>query len=278
MLEVLVCTFGDRARSMFMRMPAPEPDVAWLICHQDPLGEAVRPAELPGRADVRYLRFSDRGLARNRNHALRHARGRICLIADDDIAFVPGWTRTILSAFDAQPDAAFVSLVLVDGDGRPHRRYPHRPTRHDARSVFSVVSCELAFDLDRIRATGVGFSEHLGLGTRIGRGEEGVFLRDVLANGASGWAIAAPIARHDGPTTGDRAMAALGRREVEGLGAVSYCKWGALAVAMAAKETLRLSLRVGSIARAPEIGFAFIRGVFEARRLGLGKPTTLGSS
>jgi hypothetical protein len=71
-------------------------------------------------------------------------------------------------------------------------------------------------------------------------------------------------------------MAALGRREVEGLGAVSYCKWGALAVAMAAKETLRLSLRVGSIARAPEIGFAFIRGIFEARRLGLGGPSTLG--
>lgn len=272
---MLVCTYGGRVRGLLDRLPPPLTGVAWLICHQlpDPYDDgAVDPG---ARTDIRYLRFRDRGLSRNRNHALRHARGRICLVADDDIDFLPDWHLTVLAAFRRLPGATFVSFGLVDGSGRPHRRYPTTLAEHDARSVFAVVSCELAFDLDAVRSTGVGFNELLGIGARIGRGEEGVFLRDLMSKGAVGWASGEAIARHEGPTTGDRAMAALGGRQIAEMGAVSFCKWGALAYAMVAKECVRLALHLRRPSRAPRFAWMFVEGIAEARRLGLDRGSVL---
>jgi hypothetical protein len=273
-VEGLVCTFEDRAPTLLDRLP-PLAGVGWLVSHQTPSGRAVPPLGLASRPDVRYLRHGDAGLARNRNHCLRHARGRLCVVVDDDVEFLPGWADAVRSAFDTRGDCDFASFALVDGEGRPLARYPVVARRHTSRSVFRVVSCELAFDRARVRRFGLGFNERLGLGTAVGRGEEGVFLRDLVRAGARGRSVPVAIAMHAGPTTGDRAMAALGPLEVRALGVVSYCKWGSLAIAMAAKESVRLALAQRRLSRMPAIAAAFLEGVRAGREMGLAASSPL---
>jgi hypothetical protein len=273
-VEGLVCTFEDRAPALLDRLPILD-GVGWLVSHQVPSGRASPPRGLADRPDVRYLRHGDAGLARNRNHCLRHARGRLCVVADDDVEFLPGWADAVRGAFESRRDCDFASFALLDGAGRPLGRYPAVALPHTPRSVFRVVSCELAFERERVLRFGIGFNERLGLGTAVGRGEEGVFLRDLVRAGAQGWSVPLAIAMHDGPTTGDRAMAALGPQQVKALGVVSYCKWGALAVPMAAKESLRLALAQRRLSRMPAFAAAFLEGVRAGREMGLAAPSPL---
>jgi hypothetical protein len=275
LLEVLVCTFEDRLADLISRLPAPQVGVAYLICHQVPSGKAFDVAALSDRDDLRYLRFDDRGLSRNRNHCLRHAVGRICLIADDDIEFLPGWAETVLRGFETRRDATFVTFALVDASDRPKRAYPPAPVRHDVRSAYRVISAELAFGLDRVRALGVGFNEHLGIGTLVGIGEENVFLRDLMKQGGDGWLVPEPIVRNGPSTAGERMMDALDRNQVFSIGAMAFSRRGALSYLLSVKEAVRLSLHAGRLTAMPSFFMAFNAGVSHGRQQSLDQISSL---
>jgi hypothetical protein len=269
LLEVLVCTFEDRLAGLISRLPASQPGIAYLICHQVPSGKHFDVSLLSNRDDLRYLRFSDRGLSRNRNHCLRHAVGRICLIADDDIEFLPGWSETVLRGFAARRDATFVTFALLDADDKPRRAYPSAPVRHDLRSAFGVCSAELAIDLDKARAHCVGFNEHLGIGTPVGVGEENVFLRDLMKQGGEGWLVPEPIVRHGPSTAGERMMDALDRKQVFSIGAMAFSRRGALSYLLSIKEAVRLSIHAGRLTAVPSFFVAFNAGVSHGRQQAL---------
>lgn len=268
-LEVLVCTFEDRLSGLISRLPAPQAGIAYLICHQVPSGQDFDVSSLRNRDDLRYMRFDDRGLSRNRNHCLRHAAGHICLIADDDIEFLPGWTETVLHGFETRRDATFVTFALVDATGNPKRAYPPAPVRHDVRSAYRVISAELAFDLDRARTLGVGFNEHLGIGTLVGIGEENVFLRDLMQQGGEGWLVPEPIVRNGPSTAGERMMDALDRKQVFSIGAMAFSRRGALSYLLSIKEAVRLSIHAGRLTAVPSFFVAFNAGVTYGRQQAL---------
>jgi hypothetical protein len=275
LLEVLVCTFEDRLAGLISRLPASQAGIAYLICHQVPSGQHFDVSPLRNRDDLRYLRFEDQGLSRNRNHCLRHAVGRICLIADDDIEFLPGWSETVLRGFAARPDATFVTFALLNADDKPRRAYPSAPVRHDPRSAFGVCSAELAIDLDKARAHCVGFNEHLGIGTPVGVGEENVFLRDLMKQGGEGWLVPEPIVRHGPSTAGERMMDALDRKQVFSIGAMAFSRRGALSYLLSIKEAVRLSIHAGRLTAVPSFFVAFNAGVSHGRKQALDQISSL---
>jgi glycosyltransferase involved in cell wall biosynthesis len=276
-LEVLVCTYGPRAEALASRLPAPDPRVRYVISHQWPDSDAPAPPGLLERGDLRYLRHRDRGLSVNRNHALRVASGAVCLVADDDLEYLPGWIDSVLAPFDASTGVGFATFMLLDGAGRPRiGDYPTEPTDHDRRTIFKVCSCEVAFRLDAVRAAGVAFNPHLGVGTAIGLGEELVFLRDLLARGVRGRWVPSPIARHDAETTGPRMARRIDASFAQVAGAMAWCRRGAFAYPFVLKESVRLALGSGALGKAPALGAAWWRGLLEARRLGLGPGRGVG--
>jgi hypothetical protein len=277
-LEVLVCTYGPRAEALAARLPAPDPRVRYLVSHQWPDSDAPAPSGLLERGEVSDLRHRDRGLSVNRNHALRAASGAICLVADDDLEYLPGWIDAVLAPFSASTAVGFATFMLLDGSGRPRiDDYPAGPTDHDRRSIFKVCSCEVAFRLDAVLAAGVGFNPHLGVGTSIGLGEELVFLRDLMARGVRGRWVPSPIARHEAETTGPRMARRVDASFARVAGAMAWCRRGALAYPFVVKESVRLALRSGSIGEVPALGAAWWRGLLEARRLGLGPGRGIGA-
>jgi N-acetylglucosaminyl-diphospho-decaprenol L-rhamnosyltransferase len=59
------------------------------------------------------------GKAENDSTLLREARGRYCLLLNEDSELQPGATRALLDALEAEPRAAAAGAQLLTSDGRP---------------------------------------------------------------------------------------------------------------------------------------------------------------
>jgi N-acetylglucosaminyl-diphospho-decaprenol L-rhamnosyltransferase len=70
--------------------------------------------------EVRLIALSRRtGKAANDSRLLQEARGRLCLLLNEDAELCPGAARALIDAVEAQPWAAAAGAQLLDGDGRP---------------------------------------------------------------------------------------------------------------------------------------------------------------
>ncbi len=82
----------------------------------DGSAEAVR--ALGG--EIRLIALERReGKAANDSRLLRAARGRYCLLLNEDSELLPGAARALLDAIEARPDAAAAGALLLSSDGEP---------------------------------------------------------------------------------------------------------------------------------------------------------------
>lgn len=135
--------------------------------------------EVSGKTEhgtARMICTRERGLSRSRNMALRHAKGDICLLCDDDEVFLPGYEKTILQAFERYPEADVIAFNLTNR--KPRLR--QTPQKIGYLRSLRLASYHLAFRRDRILQSGLRFDERMGAGTGNGGGEENKFLLDCL--------------------------------------------------------------------------------------------------
>jgi N-acetylglucosaminyl-diphospho-decaprenol L-rhamnosyltransferase len=70
--------------------------------------------------EVRLIALSRRtGKAANDSRLLQEARGRYCLLLNEDAELCPGAAGALIDALKAEPWAAAAGTQLLDGDGRP---------------------------------------------------------------------------------------------------------------------------------------------------------------
>lgn len=82
----------------------------------DGSAEAVR--QLGGK--IRLIALERRtGKAENDSTLMREARGRYCLLLNEDSELRPGATEALLAALEREPKAAAATAQLLDSDGRP---------------------------------------------------------------------------------------------------------------------------------------------------------------
>ena len=82
----------------------------------DGSAEAVR--ALGG--EIRLIALENRsGKAENDSTLMREARGRYCLLLNEDSELQPGAAEALLAALDADPKAAAAGAQLLDAGGRP---------------------------------------------------------------------------------------------------------------------------------------------------------------
>jgi hypothetical protein len=266
-----VATYEERIVGLAERLPPPEPGVAWLVSHQVPSGRSYDVDSLAARDDVRYFRWADWGSSRNRNHALRLARGEICLVGDDDVEFIPGWSEVILSTFRRAPDAVFATFVSLSVDGRPRKTsYPVDARPHSRTTVGDVSEIEMAFRRVAVRDLHVEFDERVGLGTRIAMGEGYVFLMRILERGGIGLQVPTPIVRHvSDSSTGERGSATLSRDFVVAQGAFAFATSGYRAFLSIPKTAAWFATQRREWRRLPEFACYLTVGAVLAARLRL---------
>lgn len=204
-LEVLICTCGESGLDRVAAMNLPEVDgVSYLVSWQ-PMSRSVsirRPVALD-RTDVSVYVSPTSGLSNNRNAALAHATGDICLVADDDLRYSADGLKAVLDAFDANPQVD-VALFMYESD-IDNKIYPTAEcdiTRRLPKYWFPT-SFEIAF---RRKSIGnLRWNTLLGIGAPVlSAGEEDLLLWQMRRSGLNCRFFPRVITFHPGATTGYR--------------------------------------------------------------------------
>lgn len=207
-LEIQICTFGQQGVDRVASNNYPSlPGVKWLISVQtDPCepGKTVVPDTLADREDIEVIIHNDKGLSRNRNHALDfNSDTPYVLIGDDDVVYYKDGITRLIQTFKNHPEVDIVCLQYLS-QGKPAKLYSEKPfnLRRPPRGWY-VSSIEIAFK--RKIAERVRFNEHLGIGSDcLIAGEETVWLHDALKAGYNGLAVPVVIGEHNNESTSER--------------------------------------------------------------------------
>lgn len=201
-LQVLICSYGEAGihRIAAGEHPAVE-GVEYLVSWQTDT-EVPIPAELE-RPDFRVFIHRDKGLSRNRNHALGHSSAPLLLLADDDLHYTREGLLAVINAFKKYPEADLLTFRHSSDAGQ--QLYPEAdcPLAEVPRGYFPI-SFEIAFRREKVVGR-FSFNPHFGVGSAIfGSGEEDMFYHSMLRSGLCGRFVASTICFHPGPTTAFR--------------------------------------------------------------------------
>lgn len=130
---------------------------------------------------VLFLSNTERGLSKSRNLAIREASSDLCIFCDNDVVYEEGYERTIVSAFEDNPDADIIVFFIE----RPERGQPIfdrvRPLGY--KGAMKIFSPEIAFRRDSLYKYSLKMNESFGAGAEYGMGEENIFLFEALEKG-----------------------------------------------------------------------------------------------
>ncbi|MBA2846973.1 glycosyltransferase involved in cell wall biosynthesis [Methanococcus maripaludis] len=132
--------------------------------------------------NVIYHYLFDKGLSKNRNNAIKYAKGDIFIICDDDLKYLSGFNKTILDAYIDNPEADVITFRAITPNGNFHDKLPDKKFKHNQRTILSVCSWMITFKKDSIIKNNLKFDETFGLGSKYNIGEENIFLKDCLTS------------------------------------------------------------------------------------------------
>ncbi len=202
-LQVLICTYDSGIDSVAKLIPSPMEDVSFLISWQQSNAEKeyIAPANLL-REDIEIHTLNTLGLSRNRNNALAHATGDICLISDDDVTLRPDGLREIISTFEQNLDLSLAAF-RYHSDNYPKVYPEYSFSLSDEPKFYTTSSIEIAFRRSSIEEKNIRFNEKFGIGAELlCAGEENIFILDALNSGLTCRYYPITIAEHNNPTTG----------------------------------------------------------------------------
>lgn len=193
-LQVLCATVGQEDFSLVRAMNI-RTDV--IFANQNGRNE-TREADF-GAFRARIISTDTRGVGINRNLALMHSSGELCLLADDDVRYVDGYEAIVTQAFDANPQADVLIFNLYDDSSWA---IPRR-TRVRWYNFMRFGACRVAVRGAAVRRQGIFFNTCFGGGCLYQSGEDTLFLRDCLRSGLKIYGLPVYIAamKYERPST-----------------------------------------------------------------------------
>ncbi len=199
-LEILVCTIDEGIKRVKNLILPPIENVSYLISWQHSSCTLPQVPNELCREDIKVVHLNGRGLSRNRNNALRHASGDICLIADDDCSYLPEYFTKIVDTFgnDKALDlATFKMKFSYEGKSYPDYAFNLK----SFPKGYYTTSFEIAFRRSAIQGK-LWFNEMFGLGAPVLQsGEENIFIIDAIKLGLNCSFFPIVIVEHNHPTT-----------------------------------------------------------------------------
>ena len=194
-LNILISCYNGSVDGVGAMFQPQRDDVRYVVSHQmsEDYAQACPPLSMD-REDVIYAPFRGRGISRNRNHCLDVVKAHsdvpgeeICLLADDDVTYLPDSFDKVLAAFREHPEISLAAFRILTPQSQP----PFKPYQDKSfvvnkiplRGKYYFSSIELAFRLEAIGD--LRFDEDFGVGAAKWPegGEETIFLSDCLKMG-----------------------------------------------------------------------------------------------
>lgn len=186
-IQTLVVTTNQNDESLPKRMNIRTDAVVGNQCGRDEIYEF----EYNGHR-IQYVNSSLRGVGINRNHVLMRASGDICVLADDDMIFLPGYEDTVRNWFNKLPDA---DILIFNLEGGKKRYKNKRITRITPLNYGKFGTARLAFRTRSVRFSGLMFHTMFGGGCEFSCGEDTLFLHNCLKNGLRIYGVPDSIAQ-----------------------------------------------------------------------------------
>lgn len=115
--------------------------------------------------------------------ALANARGKVCLLCDDDESYCEGYREIVLSAFAQLPQASIIGFNVHRINVSMKKKYYTITSAKETESYRTFASPMVAFRLEDITSQDIHFNELFGSGTQWGPGEDSLFQKDARAKG-----------------------------------------------------------------------------------------------
>lgn len=122
----------------------------------------------------------DKGLSKSRNLGLRKSVGDIIVFADDDVSYVDDYESIIEEAYKKYPDTDCICFwVESKNKNRPIKRM-----KSGKIGIFKIMKiCSFQITIKKEKIKDIIFNESFGAGTEIDRGEETIFLKELIEKG-----------------------------------------------------------------------------------------------
>ncbi|MCF7569495.1 glycosyltransferase [Sabulilitoribacter arenilitoris] len=178
-LEILISTMYKTSLSFLDNM-FPHHDLKklnLLIINQTEKGDELN----SNYKNIRIINSYEKGLSISRNIAIKNAIGDICLIADDDVEYLPNFECKIFEAFSKLQHFSIIQFKIKTFSGVAYKNYPKlskRLTRN--KDLISASSIEIAFKRKEIIEKNILFNPLFGLGSYFKSGEEYLFFKKAL--------------------------------------------------------------------------------------------------
>lgn len=132
---------------------------------------------------AKMISTQTRGVGVNRNLALAYATGKYCLFADDDIVYRDNLEQSVVSEFEAHPDAdVFIFHLETDDKLRPQRRYSKTRKVHPWDRM-PWGGFRVAIRLSSVKKANLWFSTIFGGGCIFPSGEDSLWLIEAKRKG-----------------------------------------------------------------------------------------------
>ena len=194
-ITIAIATLGPGAATV--ALPAPARGLRYTVFMQDPMS----PPPHSTRADVAYVALETLGLSHSRNSALAQCATPLLVFADDDMVLDTDGLRNLAAQMDQDSELGFSAgwrAGRMPKTGRRAATYRLRKL-----TAGRVCAPELMVRVAAVRAAGVQFDTHFGVGAQHPVGEDYIFVCDMLEAGLRGTAFPIITGAHNGLSTGD---------------------------------------------------------------------------
>ena len=190
-VEVLASVMHEKPEELTRRMKLASDAVVINQC--DRLGYEEL---LDSGHRIRFCSFPDRGVGRSRDEAILRAEGDICLFADGDLVYEPGYAEAVVDEFVQNPDADMILFnVTIEESRRTYHITERKRVRWYNCGRYGAVS--FAVRRESLLTSGVMFSLLFGGGARYGSGEDSLFLKEFMGKGYIVYTAPVTIAREE---------------------------------------------------------------------------------
>lgn len=136
--------------------------------------------------EKRLISYNEFGASENRNHLLENAEGDICIFADNDTEFVDNYERIIENEYKKNKEADIIVFYAENQNRTRERNKKIGNKKINKIDLMRVRTNEITIKkeaIEKIRKYNIKFDTNFGPGSIFRKGEETVFIADLLNAG-----------------------------------------------------------------------------------------------
>lgn len=198
-LSILVTTMNEDINKVLQELVPQIKKSEVIISHQ--ITDGSKPLKKIPKG-VKYYYMYEKGLSKNRNNALKHATGDVCVVCDDDVRFLEGFEDVIINSYKKNLSAEVITFKSINLQGKERKKYSNKIFQHSLVSILSVSSIEITFKRKSVLGNEISFDENFGLGAKYSSGEENIFLSDCKKKGLDLYFVPEIINKHPQKSSG----------------------------------------------------------------------------